>query len=295
MAVYEHTYENYAGATTPTWSRFLILPRYAYADVFASKLFVAFFSLCFVCPLVASILIYLQYNTSALAIFQLSVENLLPINADFFRTIVGIQGMCGFFLTLIMGPPLIARDTANNGLPLYLCRPFSRAEYVAGKMATLLILLSLITWIPILLLFFFRSYLAGFQWFIDNLWIADAILWSSLTWIVTLALLCLALSAWLKWRMASSAALFGVFFIPGIIGTVINELFNTKWGDLINIGALIETVSGRFFRSGLNVNPSEALVTSNLPFGVAVVMLILIGLFCLWLIRLKVRAYEVIK
>ena len=289
MAVYEHAYENYAGAMTPAWSRFLILPRYAYADIFASKFFVAFFALCFVCPLVASILVYLQYNTSALAAFRLSVGDLLPINADFFRAIVGIQGMCGFFLTLIVGPPLVARDTANNALPLYLCRPFSRAEYVAGKMATLLILLSLITWIPLLLLFFFRSYLAGFRWFIDNLWIADAILWSSLLWIVTLALLCLALSAWLKWRMAASAALFGIFFIPAIIGNIVNELFTTRLGDLINLGALIETVSGWLFRVERDAE------SNDLPFAAAIAALVLVGLFCLWLIRLKVRAYEVIK
>ncbi len=289
MAVYEHAYENYAGATTPAWSRFLIIPRYAYADIFASKFFVAFFALCFVCPLVASILIYLQYNTSALAMFRLSVENLLEINGYFFGALVGIQGLCGFFLTLIVGPPLVARDTANNALPLYLCRPFSRAEYVAGKMSVLLILLSLITWIPLLLLFFFRSYLAGFRWFIDNLWIADAILWSSLLWTVTLALLCLALSAWLKWRMAASAALFGVFFIPSIIGNVVNELFGTRWGDLINIGALIGNISGRLFRA----DTGDA--SNNLPFAAAAIMLMFIGLFCLWLIRLKVRAYEVIK
>ena len=34
MAVYEHTYKEYAGELTPEWSRFLIIPRHAYKDVF---------------------------------------------------------------------------------------------------------------------------------------------------------------------------------------------------------------------------------------------------------------------
>ena len=75
-------------------------------------------------------------------------------------------------MALLIGPPLVARDLRNNALPLYLCRPFSRTEYVMGKMSVILILLSMITWMPQLLLFLFQSYLQGFAWFKANLWIA---------------------------------------------------------------------------------------------------------------------------
>ena len=83
----------------------------------------------------------------------------------------------------------------NNALPLYLCRPFTRAEYVLGKMSVLLILLSLITWVPILLVFLFQSYLAGWSWFAQNLRIAGAIFVGSWVWILLLALLSLAISS----------------------------------------------------------------------------------------------------
>ena len=92
--------------------------------------------------------------------------------------------MFAFFLTLLIGPPLVSRDLTNNALPLYLCRPFSRAEYVVGKMAVLLILLSLITWVPGLLLFLFQAYLEGGGWIAANLWIAGAIFVGSLVWIL---------------------------------------------------------------------------------------------------------------
>src|SRR5918993_4056157 len=175
MAVYEQTYKRYAGPLTPEWSRFLIIPRHAYRAVFNSKLFTAFFVVCFIPLLVEAILIYLHHNVSALAIMQVNVRELIPIDASFFETFVSLQGGFAFFVTLLVGPPLVSRDLRNNALPLYLCRPFSRTEYVAGKMSVLLILLSAMTWVPQLFLFLFQSYLEGFAWFRSNLWIASAI------------------------------------------------------------------------------------------------------------------------
>ena len=138
MAVYEHTYKQYAGPLTPEWSRFLIIPRHAFRDVFKSKLFTAFFVICFLPLLVEAILIYLHHNAEALGICRTQAKFLIPIDASFFEVFVGIQGGFAFLLTVLVGPPLVARDLTNNGLPLYLCRPFSRAEYVFGKMCVVL-------------------------------------------------------------------------------------------------------------------------------------------------------------
>src|SRR6266566_6601973 len=201
MAVYEQTYKRYAGPLTPEWSRFFIIPRHAYRDVFKSKLFTAFFVVCFIPLLVEAILIYLHHNVNALAILKVNVRELIPIDAFFFQTFVNLQASFAFFVTLLIGPPLVARDLRNNALPLYLCRPFSRAEYVLGKMCVVLILLSLITWAPGLLLFAFQAYLEGASWFVGNLWIAGAILILSVVWILVLALISQAVSAVLKWRV----------------------------------------------------------------------------------------------
>src|ERR1043165_9427229 len=128
----------------------------------------------------------------------MAVRRLIPIDPEFFLTLVVVQGMAAFFITLLIGPPLISRDGTNNGLPLYFCRPFSRVEYVLGKMSVLLILVSLITWVPILLLFFFQSYLEGWSWFTQNLRIAGAIFVGSWIWILLLELLSLVISSYRK-------------------------------------------------------------------------------------------------
>ena len=124
MAVYEHTYKQYLGKLTPEWSRFLVIPRHAFRDVFKSKLFTAFFVVCFIPLLVEAILIYLHHNVNALAILQVNVRELVPIDATFFQTFVNLQGSFAFFVALLVGPPLVARDLRNNALPLYLVPAF---------------------------------------------------------------------------------------------------------------------------------------------------------------------------
>ncbi|HEX4901110.1 MAG TPA: hypothetical protein VFV61_11300 [Pyrinomonadaceae bacterium] len=303
MAVYDHSYKNYAGALTPEWSRFLIIPRHAFRDVFKSKLFTAFFAICFLPLLVEAILIYLHHNVNALAIMRINVRELIPIDASFFQTFVNLQGGFAFFVTLLVGPPLVSRDLRNNALPLYLCRPFSRTEYVAGKMSVVLILLSSMTWVPQLLLFLFQSYLEGGRWFIDNLWIASAIFIASVVWILLLALLSQAISALVKWRVIASGALLGLFFIPSVFGEVVNVIFRTRWGSLISLGALTRNISaglfGTFDSTSMSVTDINGevirVVLSEPPLWASWAALFFVCAICLAILSAKVKAYEVVS
>jgi ABC-2 type transport system permease protein len=304
MAVYEQTYKQYLGKLTPEWSRFLIIPRHAFRDVFKSKLFTAFFIVCFAPLLVEAILIYLHHNVNALALLKINVRELIPIDAFFFQTFVNLQASFAFFVTLLIGPPLVARDLRNNALPLYLCRPFTRAEYVLGKMSVLLILLSAMTWIPQLLFFCFQTYLEGAGWFVQNLWIAAAIFICSVVWILLLALLSQAVSALVKWRVVASGALLGIFFIPSVFGEVINQLFLTRWGNIISLGALMKNVSaglfGTFVRTTGHIadfdgRVAREIVMNEPPLWASWFALSLICMICLALLSRKVKAYEVVK
>ena len=305
MAVLERTYKRYEGALSPEWSRFLIIPRHTFRDVFRSKIFTGLYVMSFVPPLAFAVLIYLRHNTEALAIFRLTAANLLPINEQFFQAFVETQGWIGFFLALLVGPQQVARDLTNNGLPLYLCRPFSRSEYVVGKMSIVAILLSTITWVPGLILFLLQSYLEGWSWFTANIPIASAIFLGSLVWIVLLALLTQTISAWVKWRLAASAALVGLLFIPSVFAAILNEMLETHWGNILSLGMLIRNVwaglFGTFVREAGMVTRSRngvvlsQVVMSEPPLWASWLMLFLICSLCLWLLSRKVKAYEVVK
>src|SRR5438477_3712073 len=247
MAVLERSYKRYQDGLSPEWSRFFIISRHAYRDVFRSKLFTAFFALSFIWPLVCAILIYLHHNVNALGIMKLNVADVLPIDAFFFQVFVEVQGTIGFFLAMLVGPQQVSRDLTNNALPLYLCRPFSRSEYVVGKMSIVIILLSTITWIPGLILFLLQSYLEGWSWFSANIPIASAVFLGSLVWILLLALLTQTISAWVKWRLAASAGLIGLFFIPSVFAAILNEMLATHWGNLLSLGSLIRNVWAGLF------------------------------------------------
>ena len=74
MAVYKRNYGRFRGDLTPAWSRFLILPRYAYRDVFQSRGFIAFFTLCFALPFAGLLMIYLHHNLAALKFMNLPLD-----------------------------------------------------------------------------------------------------------------------------------------------------------------------------------------------------------------------------
>ena len=304
MAVYEQTYKPYTGALTPEWSRFLIIPRHAFRGVFKSKLFTAFYVICFIPLLVEAVLIYLHHNPVALTIMQVNARDLLPIDGSFFQFFVNFQGGFAFFVALLVGPPLVSRDLRNNALPLYLCRPFSRTEYVMGKMSVLLILLSWITWVPQLLMFFFQSYLEGLTWFRDNWWIGSAIVIAGVVWVLLLSLLSQTVSALLKWRIVASAAMLAAVFIPSVFGSVfINILFQTKKGDLISLFALMGHVTSGLFGTYDRVAGRIPDFTDNMreivimqpPLWACWTALFLFSAACLALLSWKVKAYEVVK
>jgi len=288
MAVYKRSYRGYAGPVTSEWSRFAIIPRYAYRGLFRSKIMTAFFVICFVPPLVFLFLIYLANNIGSFAkVFGVTgATSPFAVDGEFFATYLGIQAGLSFVLTAFVGPGLISGDLANRALPLYLSRPFTRAEYVIGKMSVLLMLLSLITWVPGLILFGAQGMMGGREWLSHNLWVAWAVFAGSWIWILVISLLALALSAWVKWRIAAGALLLAVFFLAAGFGEAINAVLEVHWGRLINLTYLFATVWNRLFRSRETFEISEAS---------AWLMLGLICAACLALLNRKLRAFEVVK
>ena len=285
MAVYRRTYTSYSGALTPVWSRCLVLFRYSRRNLFRSKFQTGFFVLCFFYPLLCLIGIYLAHNLSFLERYSGSTQ-LLTIDNKFFFVFITVQGVLAFMLTAFTGPGLISPDLANGALPLYFCRPFSRAEYVLGKASVLAILLSEITWVPGLVLFAVQASLAGASWTWNHLWIVSSLVLSSFLWIAILSLLAMALSAWVKWRIVAGALLLAVLFFGGGFGQAINAVMRTQSGHFIDIVYLIGTVWTSLFR----IDNDRGMSSS----AAWIALLIYCGI-CLALLVRKVRAYEVVK
>jgi ABC-2 type transport system permease protein len=300
MAVYKKTYRPYEGALTPPWSRLLVIPRYAFDDLRESRFLSIFFLATFIYPLVCALLIYLEHNSSALRILGAEqMSRFITINVTFFLSLLGWQSMLALFLAAFVGPGRVSPDLSNGGLPLYLARPFSRVEYVAGKMLILVTLLSLMTWIPGLVLFGLEGYLEGWTWASANARIGVAFFVASWIWILLLSLLALALSAWVKWKPAAGALMFGVFFVASGFGGAIGMVQHTRWGHLMQIGSLVGTVWVALFE-GAHPTTTGALffrITPGEEIPVWSCCLVLLGLagMCLYMLARKIRGAEVVR
>ncbi len=284
MAVYKRTYRAYSGPlTNPAW-RFLVLQRYAFKSIFRSRFLLIGYVACFVGPLLAMCILYLNQNASVLASVG-QKPGILTIDGRWFMNLLNIQGLLAGLLTAFVGPSLVAPDLSNGALPLYLSRPFSRAEYIIGKGMVLGSLIASITLLPLILCFAIQSSLVGYDWFTKNLYIANGIVLSSLLLMAVLILLGLAMSAWVRWRIVAGALILGAFVAGKGFGAVINGVMRTTSGYYLDLQHLLSTVAGSLFHRAAEDEPVSALAAG--------LTLIVFCALLLLLINRKLRVCEV--
>jgi ABC-2 type transport system permease protein len=292
MAVYKRTYKAYCGPLTPARSRFTVLARYGFSTLFDSRLFTAYTVLCFLPFLVGVVFIYLMHSATAQAILNVHFGNRQEIvDNRWFAGFLGVEMWMGFLLTAWGAPGMITRDFANQSIQLYLSRPLSRPEYLAGKVSVLAGLLSCTTWIPALVLFFLQAQLEGNHWGWNNLSIAGAIILGGLLWIALISLLSMALAVWVRWRIAATGLMIGFFFLLPGLGQAINLILRTSWGNLLNFPYLTGMVFAHLFR--LPLHQLEQAGFMQIPLWSAWAALLSVCVISLLLLDRRLQAREV--
>jgi len=287
VAVYERAYRPYAGPMTRERTRFLILAKYAFGDVFKSRLFTIVFAAAFLPIAVAASWIYLLHNARALAALNVSASQAAAVDIWFFATLTAWQTFFfGGLITLFAGPGLVSADLSHNGLPLYLARPFSRTEYVLGKTLVLVALLSAITWAPMLLLFLLQSYLEGWSWFAANLRVPAAVVVGSGVFIALASLFAMAASALAKRKMVSQTLLLAVVLGGGWVGGVASALLDTKSALALSPAHVMSAIWQWLFGVDLEVELSAGLAFFAAAAFCAVTLVIL---------NRKLKAHEVVR
>jgi len=237
MSVFKRNYRPFTGTPTSRADRFLVLMRYALADVWSSRITNVLFIVCLLPLLVGMATVYIMNNTAVrmLIAANAGAAPIIAINEMYF--FVMLQGQCwlALVLTAWIGPRLIGLDLANNALPTILSHPISRIEYVFAKLALLASFLSAVTWVPVVVLFIFQSSLSAKPWAFEHLHIAYGAFIGSAIWIVLLSLLTLAVSSWVRWRIVATGMVFAAVFVPAGMGGVFNVVMRTSWGNLLNI------------------------------------------------------------
>jgi len=219
--------------------------------------------------------------------------NIFKVDNDFFIVLMIVQAEAAFLLNCWVGPVLISGDLTNGALPLFLSRPFSRPDYVLGKLAVLGLLLSAVTWVPGLLLFGLQSSLAHNGWIWSHLWMVVPIVFCSLIWILALSLLSLAVSAWVKLRIVATGVTFIIFFVPAGLGEMFNHIMGTYWGALLNFSYMFRIILERGFRDPYRL--LNRMSEGEIPVPAAWCSLIFVCLLALVILNVRLRARETVR
>jgi ABC-type transport system involved in multi-copper enzyme maturation permease subunit len=290
LSVFKHEYRAYTGPVTSLRSRIGVLVRYGLAEVWSSKITLVLFAVSMLPVVVYLVGIYLANNPIARALILHGGSVQLAIDASFFLRVLVSQCWLALVLTAWIAPRLVSFDLADNALPILLSHPISRFGYVLGKFIALFSSLSLVTWIPSLLLFAYQGYTSPQPWVGANLRVAVGLLAGSVLWIALLSILGLALSSWVKWRMVATGSIFAAVFVPAGVGGVASAILRTKWGLLLNLPVMMSQLWQRL----LGV-PESIRIGSELPNAAIAAMLALICLACVVMLNARIRAREVVR
>src|SRR5688572_13326056 len=187
-----------------------------------------------------------------LAMFYVSesvaqTAGLLGPTAKVFRDFLEQQNFFVFLIAVYVGSGLIAQDRKANALQIYLSKPLTRLDYVAGKAAILALFLIFVTWVPAMLLLVVQILLSGsFAFARANLTLFPSVTLFSLLQVLVVCCAVLALSSLTTSTRYVAVMFAGVmFFTEAVYGTLrmITGSTAVSWvsftGSLAQVGDFI--------------------------------------------------------
>lgn len=286
MAVYKRGYRRYQGPLTGRWTRFMVLPRYAWRRLYQQRLVVLLTMLAMVWPVLCAGFVYLTNHADLLQGFDRGFRQFVQVNGTFFSIFMYVQSTFAVFLAALAGPGLVAPDLANNALPLYFSRPLPRWGYGLARLTVLVGMLSVVTWIPGLLLFGLQVALAGGWWFWNNWTLGAGVVAGFLVWLLVLSLVAMASSAYVKWRVVAGAVSLAFFFILTGVAEMINGVFRVTWGHVVDPAWAVY----RVWCALLGVAPPDGPGAATAAWALAAMVAVLV-----LVIERKLRPVEVVS
>jgi ABC-2 type transport system permease protein len=152
-----------------------------------------------------------------------------------FRQFFDVQLFFSMILVLLVGPDLISQDLRFNAIPLYLSRPLRRYEYFLGKLGVIAVFLSLVTIVPVILLF-----VLGYAFSLDLTVVRDTarLFLASLVFgaivVFSAGLLMLAFSSLSRNSRYVGAMWFGFWIVSNLTSGVLTSTVRADWCPLVS-------------------------------------------------------------
>ena len=278
MPIHDQGYRRFEGLRARTGSAWLVIARAAVRSMLSNRKFAALLLLAWAPFLVRAVQVYATANWPQLAA--------LAPTASTFRDFLDQQGMFVFFVTIYAGAGLIANDRRANALQIYLSKPLTRLEYVAGKAAVLMFFLLFVTWVPALLLLIVQVALAGsFEFARKNAFLLPAITLFSFLQVTLATLTILALSSLSRSSRFVGVMYAGIVLFTGAIQGMFWVMTRSSGASLVSPSASLNQIGDIIFRTP----PRYDL---PLVWSLAVVLLVMAA--SVLILERRVRGVEVV-
>ena len=278
MPIHDQSYRRYQGRRNEPGSAWLVIAAAGIRTLLGRKLFLAVMLAAWGQFFVRAVMFYLSANFPTMNVLAPSVET--------FRQFLDMQEIFVLFVTVYVGSGLVANDRRSNALQIYLSKPLSRTEYVAGKLAILAFFLLMVTLVPALALLVLEAmFSASLAFLLDNLFLLPAITLYALMEVSLASFTMLALSS-LSTSARYTAMLYaGALFFTAAVFAILRGATASSMLAWLSLRANVEQIGDVIFR--IPPRFESPWVASVL------VVLLLIGLSALVLER-RVRGVEVV-
>jgi ABC-2 type transport system permease protein len=280
MPIHDQGYRRYLGTRAAVGRGWAVITRSGVKSLFSKRAFIALLLLAWSPFVVRAVQIYFASNFTQAA-------SILSVKAETFRQFLEFQGLFVFFVTIYVGAGLIANDRRANALQVYLSKPLTRAEYVAGKLAILFLFLTAVTWLPAVLLLLVQIMFAGsFAFLRDNIFLIPAITLFSLVQVLLASMTMLALSSMSKSSRFVGIMYAGLMFFTSALFNAVRGITGRSSLAWLSPNAVLEQLGDVIFR----LQPRY-----DLPAPIALLVIVALIAMSAYILERRVRGVEVVQ
>ncbi len=241
MPIHDQGYRRYIGSRDAIGRSWQVMTRAGVMSMVSKRAFIGVMLMAWTGFVVRAVQIYVSATFTQAAF--------LAPKGETFREFLDQQGVFVFFVTIWVGAGLIANDRRANALQLYLSKPMTSAEYIAGKLAILFIFLVGVTFLPAMMLLLTQAMFAGSLTFIrNNLYLFPAITLFSLAQVLLASTTMLALSSLSKSSRFVGVMYAGLFFFTTALFNALRGITGRSSFAWLSPSASLEQLGDLIFR-----------------------------------------------
>jgi ABC-type transport system involved in multi-copper enzyme maturation permease subunit len=280
MPIYDQGYRRYEARGPLHQIRFWPITREALRLILAKRAFLGLLAVSFLPFIVRVIQIYIVTRFP-------EAGRVLPIDGRLFGDFLNQQIGFTLLLSIFGASGLVANDLRTGAILVYLSRPLTQRDYIAGKLLVPLALNLAVTLVPGLVLYLAGLSLAPEQYLKWDLWwIAPAVVAHAVAVSLVVSLVVLAISSLSRSARVAGLAFVGLVFGLEMVRLVLQSAFNRKEAVLLSLQADLQALGVALF--------GVANRQLDIPWGWPLLVLFVVSLGCLAILHSRVRAVEIV-